>query len=209
MNTEPKTVPDQLGSERSDAPASGWQETSDTDLIIACRAGNEEAWTALLDRYNRLIYSIPLRFGLPRPIADEVFQETCLILLQQLDQLHDTERLSAWLVTVCRRSCLRRLYPAQEPPVELWEGAVATDQAPLEKAIITLEQQHQVQAALETLSPRCQALLYALFFEVPPPSYEEIAERLDMSVGSIGPTRARCLQRLRLALARAEQELDR
>lgn len=183
-----------------------WTQASDADLIQGCLDGIEPAWTALIERYSRLIYSIPFRFGFPRPVADEVFQETCLILLEKLETLHDQERLSAWLVTVCRRACLQRFGHQEEVDLtELAETAVATDTLPLDAVLIQLEQQHNIHLALQQLSPRCRDLLTALFFSVPSLSYEEIADQFDIPLGGIGPNRARCLQKLRLALVRLEQ----
>lgn len=172
-----------------------WESACDSQLIEACLAGDEAAWTTLLQRYSRLIYTIPLRFGFSKTVADEIFQETCLILLEGLDSLQQKDRVRSWLVTVCRRVCIQHL--RQKKEVESLE-AVNLDGRfpPIDSEIIKLEQQHIVQEALAKLSPRCQALLKALFFNIPPDSYEEIAQKLKMPTGSIGPTRTRCLEKL-------------
>lgn len=173
-----------------------WQTMEDSQLIEACLAGEEAAWTALIQRYSRLIYTIPLRFGFPRVIADEVFQETCLVLLEGLEGLRDRQRISSWLMTVGRRACIQRIRQRQEndQPLEVIENKYQTPS--LESELIWLEQQQLVHTALAKLAPRCQQLLKALFFTVPPPSYEEIARDLDTSVGNIGGTRIRCLKKL-------------
>ncbi|MBE2220401.1 MAG: sigma-70 family RNA polymerase sigma factor [Anaerolineae bacterium] len=183
-----------------------WQKAPDQTLINGCLQGEEQAWAALIERYSRLIYSIPIRFGFPQTIADEIFQETCLILLEGLHTLQNHDRLSSWLMTVSRRSCIRRI--RQKPAVEMedeWETAVPANDPPLETNLIQLEQEHRIYQALATMPPPCQALLTALFLTEPAPSYEEIATQFDIPIGSIGPYRARCLKKLRLALVQLEQ----
>ena len=177
---------------------------ADSDLINACLKGNEVAWQTLIERHSRLIYTIPLRFGMSKALADEVFQETCLILLEKLGTLKDQQRLSAWLATVTRRACIQRLRSKPKVQlVELNEQIVSAD-SPLEDDLMRIEEQYQVHQALQRIDQRCQALLHAIFFEKPPRSYEEIAETLEMSVGSVGPTRARCLKKLRHELEEIE-----
>ncbi len=177
---------------------------SDAKLIDACLRGDEDAWGTLIERYSRLIYTVPLRFGFPKAVADEVFQETCLILLENLGSLRDRERLSAWLVTVSRRVCIQRWRRSQIlETVDLLEiDGLVSDIS--EERLEQLEEQHRVQQAIETLPMRCQRLIKALFFESPQPSYETIANTLGVPVGSVGPTRARCLERLRQALEQLE-----
>ena len=102
-----------------------WQKATDTTLIDACLQGEEQAWAMLITRYSRLIYSIPIRFGFPQTIADEIFQETCLALLEGLHTLQNQDRLSSWLMTVSRRSCIRRMRQKSEVEMdEEWETAV-------------------------------------------------------------------------------------
>jgi RNA polymerase sigma factor (sigma-70 family) len=182
-----------------------WQQAPDTTLIEACLQGDEEAWAALVERYSRLIYSIPIRFGFSQTIADEVFQETCLALLEGMHTLQNHDRLSSWLMTVSRRACIRRI--RQKAGVEMeedWETAVPANDPPLENTLIQLEQQNLIYQAIKSLSPHCQQLLTTMFLTEPAPSYEEIASQLDIPVGSIGPYRSRCLKKLRLALVQME-----
>lgn len=169
----------------------------DEQLVTACLAGDEEAWSALLDRYNRLIYTVPLRFGFPAAIAEEVFQEVCLILLEKLATIRDRRRFSTWLVTVTRRACLQRLRDQQEThPLELREETALAPHTP-EAALLLMEEQAIVHRALAKLDGRCQHLVRVLFFDLTSPSYAEIAATLQMPEGSIGPTRTRCLEKLR------------
>lgn len=181
-------------------------EWSDADVIEACLAGDERAWKVLVERYSRLIYTVPLRFGLSKAVADEVFQETCLVLLEKLDTLRDRSRLSSWLLTVSRRACIKRFRRRDRvEKVGLIEGTHASREGTLEDDLLRLEERHLVGRAVERLPSRCRRLLKALFFAHPPRSYEEVAEELDMPVGSIGPTRARCLEKLRREFVRLQQ----
>jgi RNA polymerase sigma factor (sigma-70 family) len=183
-----------------------WTKSTDKALIDACLQGEEQAWSALIVRYSRLIYSIPIRFGFSQTIADEIFQETCLALLEGLHNLQNHDRLSSWIMTVSRRSCIRRMRQKSEVEMdEDWETAVPANEPPLESSLILLEQENLIYRALENLEPRCQKLLTALFLTEPAPSYEEIAQQFDIPIGSIGPYRARCLKKLRLALVQLEQ----
>ena len=173
------------------------KDWDDNHLVEACLAGNEQAWEVLIERYNRLIYTVPLRFGLSRSVADEIFQETCLILLEKLATLRERDRLSSWLVTITRRACIQRWrHPQPYETVEL-ENAYEVAEDEIEDDILRSEQQHLLRQAVENLKPRCRWLLKALFFEIPPPSYDDISLHLDLPVGSIGPTRSRCLKKLR------------
>jgi RNA polymerase sigma factor (sigma-70 family) len=172
-----------------------WENADDSQLIAACVQGEEQAWATLINRYSRLIYTIPLRFGFSKMIADEIFQETCLILLEKLDSLQQTERVRSWLVTVCKRVCIQHM--RQNKDVQTIEGLELDGRFPdLDSELILLEKQHLVQEAMQRLPDRCQQLIQALFFDDPPAPYDDIAAILNISKGSIGPTRSRCLEKL-------------
>jgi len=199
---EELALPSPPSSSPSTEDRAAWEDQSDSQLIDACINGDEGAWSTLINRYSRLIYTIPLRFGFPKAVADEVFQETCLILLESLDSLQEKDRVRSWLVTVCRRVCIQHM--RQKKDLQSLDGMMVDGRfPPLDSEIIQLEQQHLVHEALAKLPPRCKQLLKALFFEIPPASYEEIARRLDISTGSIGPTRIRCLQKLQQELTKS------
>lgn len=178
-----------------DTDQMNWENADDSQLIAACVDGEEQAWVTLINRYSRLIYTIPLRFGFSKMIADEIFQETCLILLEKLDSLQQTERVRSWLVTVCKRVCIQHM--RQNKDVQTIEGLEVDGRFPdLDSELILLEQQHLVQEAMQRLPARCQELIQALFFDESPASYDDIAAMLNISKGSIGPTRSRCLEKL-------------
>ncbi|MCX7681857.1 MAG: sigma-70 family RNA polymerase sigma factor [Anaerolineae bacterium] len=182
-------------------------EWDDAALMQACVAGDEQAWAVLLERYGRLIYTIPLRFGLPRSVADEIFQDVCLLLLEGRDNLRDYRRVRAWLVTVTRRLCIRRLRQQdRELVAELPEEMEDSAESAVESDLTAIEEEYLVHQALERLSTLCQELIRALFFESPPRSYDAIAKALDIPVGSVGPTRIRCLEKLRREMSRLDQE---
>ncbi|MBV7327349.1 sigma-70 family RNA polymerase sigma factor [Chloroflexi bacterium TSY] len=176
--------------------------TSDVELIEACLRGEEEAWEVLLKRYSRLIYTIPIRFGFSQLVADEIFQETCLVLLEKLETLSKRERLHAWLVTVTKRACIQRMRKHKREG-----GAIhmlpndKTDGLHVEDQLLLLEQKSLVHAAIANMEPKCKQLLTALFFDEPPKSYETISVELNIPIGSIGPTRKRCLEKLRQEIA--------
>lgn len=184
------------------------KEQSDETLLLACRRGEESAWEALVARYQRLIYAIPRRAGLDEDLASEVFQDVFATLLQNIDSIEQPSRLHAWLVTTARRKTWRliRRERASRPFAEGDDQAAdemysVPDEAALpDEALEQLEQQHLVRAALGDLDERCQKLLTILFYRAEPLPYSEIAARLGTTEGSIGPTRARCLQKLLKAL---------
>lgn len=181
-------------------------EMSDEELLLACRRGDASAWEALIERYQRLIYTIPRRAGLNEDLASEVFQEVFATLLEKLDQIQQPDRLQAWLVTTARRKTWRLISreggstrPSLSDADEAEEAELLNlpDNAPLaDEVLIQLEEQHQVRVALSGLDARCQKLLTMLFYTSEPPPYSEIAAAIGTTEGSIGPTRARCLQKL-------------
>jgi RNA polymerase sigma factor (sigma-70 family) len=176
----------------------------DAMLVRACREGDTTAWETLVRRYQRLIYAIPRRAGLGEDLAAEVFQAVCVALLEHLDGIQQPERLSAWLVTTARRESWRVLRRERSTTTlvdDEGQAAAAVDGAPLpEEQFERLERQLAVRRAISAIDERCRTLLTLLFYEVDPPSYAEIAARLNLPEGSIGPTRARCLQKLQRTL---------
>jgi RNA polymerase sigma factor (sigma-70 family) len=186
------------------------ETADDAALVRACRQGDALAWETLVRRYQRLIYSIPRRAGLGEDLAAEVFQQVCVTLLAHIQRIEQPERIGAWLATTARRESWRqsRRSSASDPLPQDEDGAPAlqlVDADPLpDEQIERLERQHAVRLALQTLDERCRTLLTALYFAPTPPSYTALAASLHLPEGSIGPTRARCLQKLRRALDTAD-----
>lgn len=177
---------------------------TDEELLQACRQGDARGWHEVLDRYERLLYSIPLNCGLTAEDAADVVQLTLTIFLQKLDELDDNSNLSAWLATVARRHSWRRL--AQRRREQLGYQADVAEE--LERVadrqdrltLVRWELLEWLDQGLRELDPHCRELLVALYFAPGSPSYAEVAAQLGMAVGSIGPTRARCLEKLRIGL---------
>ena len=179
---------------------------SDGDLIRRCRQGSRGAWQQLLNRYERLVYSIPLRYGMSRDDAADIAQITFTILIQSIDSLPEDSRLGSWLVTVARRHTWRLLERnRRERASEHLEGADIAENAVLlgksdADSIEHWELAEWLDAGLSKIGAACRELLLALYFQPERSSYAEVAAHLGMPIGSIGPSRARCLKRLKQVL---------
>ena len=184
-------------------------QRDDRQLISACLEGENAAWEALISRYQRLIYSIPMKSRLTPDDAADVFQSVCLKLYEKLVTLRDHEKISSWLITTARRECWR--VSARNRRATQASGSGGDDDsdlladipaaAPLaDEQRETLERQQAVRQAVESLSERCRELLTMLFYQTDEWTYADIARRMEMPVPSIGPTRARCLGKLKKLL---------
>jgi RNA polymerase sigma factor (sigma-70 family) len=179
---------------------------SDRDLIRRCQQGSAGAWQQALNKYERLVYSIPLRYGLSRDEAADIAQITFTILIESLDTLSEDSRLGAWLATVARRHTWRLLERnRREIASEGLEGADLAARAVLlgrsdADSIEHWELSELLETGLSQIGEPCRELLLALYFQPELSSYAEVAASLGMPIGSIGPTRARCLKRLRQVL---------
>ncbi len=171
-------------------------------LVRAAAAGNEPAWNRLVETYAGLVWAVARSHRLSDADAADVAQATWLRLLEHLDDLRDPERVGAWLATTARRECLRlmraghRQLPCGDDLPEPVDPGGSVDDA-----LLTGERDAALWAAFGRLRPSDQALLRLLAAD-PQPSYGEVSAALDMPVGSIGPTRARALERLRAELSR-------
>jgi len=170
----------------------------DVEILERCRAGDEDAWRALVERYEALVYSVPSRYGLPRAECDDVFAEVWGALVRSLQKIRDAQALPQWLIRTATRATWeiarksKRTVPEDLPPL--------TGAAPPVEFAERLEAEQHVRTALERVSERCAKMLRLLYFTSPEPSYDQIAKRLDIPRGSIGPTRRRCLDRMRVFL---------
>jgi RNA polymerase sigma factor (sigma-70 family) len=166
-------------------------------LVRAAAGGDQAAWNRLVERFNGLVWSVARAHRLAGADASDVVQTTWLRLVENLDRLQDPERVGAWLATTARRECLRTLrLSARHVPTETELLPDPGTDAPLDASLLANERDRALWTAFGGLSERCQMLLRILVAD-PPPSYEEVGEVLDMPIGSIGPTRQRCLERLR------------
>ena len=170
----------------------------DDELIAQCIAGQQSAWEELIARYEKLIYSTALRCGLDSNEADEVFQNVCLILLKELKHLRQTNSLGAWLVTTTRRECWS-LWRHEKAKLEELDEKLASDELP-EILAQQFEDSKKVLSAFKQLAEPCHRLLWRLYFDEEKSSYAEIAHDLNIPPNSIGPTRSRCLEKLKTIL---------
>lgn len=195
METRPPTLP--RPTVPPDGPSTSWDDVA---LVEACLAGSEAAWVALVDKYSRLIISVPLRFRFARSDAEDIFQSVCVDLLEQLPAVREPAALRGWLVQVATHKCLhaRRRSGREEltDPVELAADATSADDTP-EQVMADVQQQQLVRDAVSQISARCQTLLRLLFVETPLRPYDEVARLLGVARGSVSFLRGRCLQRLR------------
>jgi RNA polymerase sigma factor (sigma-70 family) len=176
---------------------------TDRELVASCLSGDEQAWGELIDRYNRLIFSIPLKQGLTRDEAADIFQAVCLDLVAELPRLRDPQALPAWLIQTTQHkvSKWRRRNERYVP-----DEGTHTEQAPAPEAdmpdacIRELQETQALRDAVAGLSDRCQRMVQMLFFETPARPYKDVAAQLGVATGSIGFLRSRCLDRLRSAL---------
>lgn len=168
------------------------------DLVGRAAVGDQDAWDQLVDDLTGLLWTVARSNGLDQTDAADVVQTTWLRLAENLHRLRDPERVSAWLVTTARRESLRVLRGSQrDVPVGVevapWHVAPTADP---EEPVLRAEQDARLWGAFSSLPTLCRSLLRVLMAD-PAPSYAEVSAALDMPVGSIGPRRARCLQRLR------------
>jgi RNA polymerase sigma factor (sigma-70 family) len=180
-------------------------DPDDATLVARCRAGDGLAWGVLVQRYQRLVYAIARRAGLDEQLAADVFQTVFLRLLQQLPRIAEPARLQAWIVTTAKREAWLQRQRGErlvsmtvtDPDGADEETWAAADSAPgPEETVAHWEQLARVQRGLDRLDTRCRQLLRALFDDQNI-GYDDVAAHLGMPIGSIGPTRARCLARLR------------
>ena len=171
-----------------------------------------------MDRYAALIYSIPLKYGLGEADAADVFQSVCVILLEKLGSVREPRGLAAWIITSTTRECLALVRKRRREDGRLvGEGSLAAtvelvdpERLP-EEELLALERQHLVRTAMGQLPANCRQLVEALFSDLPDPtsgavdqtSYQQLAASLGIPTNSLGPTRARCLEKLRRLLHRA------
>ena len=173
-------------------------------LVRAAAGGDQSAWRALVARFSALVWAVTRSFTLEASDAADVSQVTWLRLVEHLDRLHDPDRVGAWLATTAKRECLavirrrgRSAIPSGDEAV--FDRITADVPSPVH-GLVAAERNVVLWSALGELSERCQRLLRVLMAD-PPPPYDAVSVALDMPIGSIGPTRARCLAHLRRHLA--------
>jgi RNA polymerase sigma factor (sigma-70 family) len=172
-------------------------EATTRQLLAAASAGDQGAWDALVERYTSLLWSVVRSYRLPAPDAADVVQTTWLRLVEHLDRIADPDRLPGWLATTARRECLRLLRHAGREVQSSTALIDVPDDAPeLDAGLLRDERDAALWHALSLLEEFCQRLIRVLMAD-PPPSYAEASAILGIPVGSVGPSRGRCLAKLR------------
>ncbi|PYT52673.1 MAG: hypothetical protein DMG43_11090 [Acidobacteria bacterium] len=171
----------------------------DGRLVKECVSGNEEAWSLLIEKYKALIYSIPVKYGLPPHEAADVFQSTCMELLTRLPQLREPRALPKWLMQVAHHQCYRWKRQQRRVVSRDAEPDLPVPETPAiaESLVQQTQEEQMLREAMAFLTPQCRRLVELLFFEVPPRPYSDVAAELGLAVGSIGFTRQKCIERLR------------
>jgi RNA polymerase sigma factor (sigma-70 family) len=191
----------------------GWRSTHRTftdeddlaQVVMEARAGSSEAWHTLIQRFSGLVSAIARRCRLNDADVTEVSQTTWLRLVENIDRIHQPERLGAWLATTSRRESLRiaTRRAVVSATDDMYQRA-DDDLDPLDYGLLREEQIRAIRLAADRLPPRCQRLLGLLMGDLDLP-YAEIAKQLSMPIGSIGPTRGRCLEHLRQLMEAGDQ----
>jgi RNA polymerase sigma factor (sigma-70 family) len=181
----------------------GVEAIEDEWLVQGCLQGEPKAWEELIDKYKRLIFSIPIKYGASPEDAADVFQAVCIEVLNSLPQLKSAQSLRSWLITVTIRQSYRwKRRQAHHVELDAMEPDAAENIASTTYAdtLAQLEQEQIVREVVSQLTPRHRELVRLLFFEQPALPYAEVARRLGLATGSIGFIRGRCLEKLRKAL---------
>lgn len=174
-------------------------DDDDVALLSRCRQGDELAWNLLIDRYERLVWSVALRAGLDREVAVDVFQQVWLELHRSIDRIRDAKALPRWLIVSTRRLSYKLAAAGNRTVDGVLDEMV--DPAALPDATVEdLDRTRWIEQGLQRLGDPCAKLLRLLFLHPRELPYQDIARRTGLAVGSIGPIRARCLTRLRRLL---------
>jgi RNA polymerase sigma factor (sigma-70 family) len=178
--------------------------SSDTRLVKECLSGNQEAWSQLIENYQALIYSIPVKYGLPAADAADVFQATCMELLARLPELREPRALPKWLMQVAHHQCYRLKHHERRMVSRDAEPDLPEPETPAiaDRLVEQTQDEQMLREAVAALTPQCQRLVKLLFFEAPARPYAEVAAELGLSIGSIGFTRQKCIQKLRRHLGK-------
>jgi RNA polymerase sigma factor (sigma-70 family) len=180
------------------------QETSEAELITAAAAGDDRAWRRLVHRYKRLVYSIPRGYRLSESNCDDVFQTVFAALVRELPRIKDVRALPKWVITTAHRECWRIGRRAE--PGALREGEDGVSESVSSESLQRWERAQQLDRALSDLGGKCERLLRLLYLSSSQIPYEELSSQLGMPVGSIGPTRQRCLSKLAQLMPRESEE---
>jgi len=173
-----------------------------SELVARCRDGDGRAWTALVERFGPVVWAVARRAGLSADDEADVFQNTWRVAFEEIARLREPAAFPAWIGRVARHQAmrLRRGYGISRRSMP-YVAREDVDESEPDAPLAELEERRKVGSAVEKIGRKCKDLLHALYYEDPQPAYVDLARRLAMPVGSIGPTRARCLEKLEKELA--------
>jgi RNA polymerase sigma factor (sigma-70 family) len=177
---------------------------TDDRLVRACLNGDERAWSALIQKYKNLIFSIPVKYGAGPEDAADIFQSVCMELFTELPRLRDPGAFRSWLITVTAHQAFhwkRKTRRRGEEALSSEEQTLAS--APSPDLVEQVEQEQVLRETITRLSSRCQTLIRLLFYTQPKMPYRDVAKTLGVATGSIGFIRGRCLTRLLKTLEQA------
>lgn len=166
------------------------------ELVARCARGDPAAWEALVREFSGLVFAVARSTGLPHETCEDAAQSTFAALAKSITTISDAKALPAWLTITARREAIRlRRAGARQRGVPIAEDIA---DAPAEEAdvLTRIERHHHLRRAMAVLDPRCRSLIDALYFQSPPATYQAISELFGIPMGSIGPTRLRCLAKL-------------
>lgn len=195
---------DKMATKASATEEIKWSEPR---LVRECLHGNETAWSALVDRYKNLIFSIPIRFHLSQDDAADIFQSVIVDLMTELHRLREPRALTSWLIQVTSHKCIEMKRQQQrQVSADVSEATTLTNDVKKspEELMQQIEREQMLHHALERVSERCRQLVKLLFYETPPRPYQQVAASLGIATGSMGFIRRRCLDRLRMFLEKAD-----
>lgn len=182
------------------APSPSW---TDEELVDACLKGDERAWSSLIAKYKKLVYSVPMKYRMDPEDASDVFQSVWMELFAELSNLRHVGALRSWLMTVAFNKCFQWKRKRQREVPGVME-AIERDTADLRPQLPDwkeeLEREQCLREATGRLPERCQTMIRLLFYSDPPLPYAEVAARLGLAEGSIGFIRGRCLKKMRAVL---------
>jgi RNA polymerase sigma factor (sigma-70 family) len=179
------------------------------ELVHRAASGDPDAWSALVDRFANLVWSVARSVGLSAPDVADVSQTTWLRFCEHVGDLRDPAQAGAWLATTARREAIRvSRAGSRQVVVDPWDwlGRATTGADEVDHELLVRERDILVQYGLAVLPERCRTLLLAAL-EDPPVPYQQLAERLGLAVGSIGPARGRCLEQLRRVIEDLERDM--
>lgn len=175
-------------------------------LLTRCRRGDARAWGDLVERFRSLVYSVPRRMGMSEDDANDVFQATFVALYRSLNSIEDAQALPKWVATTAARESYRVMrvsgrYVTADDETRGLDEVLEDEDARADETAVRATEADWVRRSVLAMDARCRDLLTALYLEEL--AYQDVVESLGIPIGSIGPTRARCLEKLRRSLEAA------